>query len=233
MAFAFQPIVDVSSRSIWAYEALVRGASGEPAAQVLGQVTPETRYAFDQACREGSIRAAAQLGMTTRLHINFMPNAVYEPERCLETTLRVASEVGFDLARIVFEVVESEHIRDTQKLKDIIRTYRRHGFLTALDDFGAGSSGLNTLADFQPDLIKLDIHLIRGIDLDPVKEAIVRAVLGLAETLRIAVLAEGVETAGEARCVAGLGIRLMQGYYFAKPAFSALPTVAESAWSFD
>ena len=225
LAFAFQPIVEIPSGRIWAYESLVRGPGGESAASVLSQVTPDTLYAFDQSCRAGSLRSSVRLGLDTRLHINFLPNAVYEPERCLETTLRVAREVNFPPSQIVFEVVESEAIRDTNKLRDIIQTYRAHGFLTALDDFGAGSSGLNTLADFQPDMLKLDIHLIRDIHQDRVKQAIVRSVMVLAESLDIMVLAEGIETVDEARYLWHAGIHLMQGYFFAKPGFDTLPLV--------
>ncbi len=226
LAFAFQPIVDLTSGRIWAYESLVRGPAGESAATVLQTVTPETLYAFDQSCREGSLRSSVRLGLDTRLHINFLPNAVYEPQRCLQTTLRVAREVDFPPSQIIFEVVESEAIRDTAKLREILQAYRAHGFLTALDDFGAGSSGLNTLADFQPDMLKLDIHLIRDVHRDRVKQAIIRSVMVLAESLHIMVLAEGVETLDEARYLWDAGIHLMQGYFFAKPGFESLPQVA-------
>src|SRR4051812_23013604 len=87
---AFQPIVDISAGSIWGYEALVRGANGEGAAAVLGQVTEANRYTFDQACRVKAIELAGRLlprDSTARLSINFMPNAVYEPRACIKATL--------------------------------------------------------------------------------------------------------------------------------------------------
>lgn len=121
--------------------------------------------------------------------------------------------------------VESEEIRDTANLREILQAYRAHGFLTALDDFGFGSSGLNTLADFQPDMLKLDIHLIRDVHRDRVKQTIIRSVMVLAESLHIMVLAEGVETLDEARYLWDAGIPLMQGYFFAKPGFESLPLV--------
>lgn len=151
-----------------------------------------------------------------------MPNAVYEPERCLETTLRVVSELGINPFDVIFEVVESEQIRDTTKLKDILSTYSKHGFLTALDDFGAGSSSLNTLADFQPDIIKLDIHLVRNIHNEFVKQKILDAIMTLSESLNITLLAEGVETREEMKYLGDLGIHLMQGFYFHKPQFESL-----------
>jgi EAL domain-containing protein (putative c-di-GMP-specific phosphodiesterase class I) len=79
---AFQPVVDLDSQKIYAYEALVRGAQGESAASVLAAVTEENRYAFDQACRVKAIATASRLGLDRRLNINFKPNAVYHPESC-------------------------------------------------------------------------------------------------------------------------------------------------------
>ncbi|MCO6062093.1 EAL domain-containing protein, partial [Pseudomonas sp. MOB-449] len=83
----FQPIVDVEQRSVFAYEALVRGADGASAAQVLGAVKPDEMYSFDQTCRVLAIETAQRLGMQTYLSINFLPNAVYEPASCIRLTL--------------------------------------------------------------------------------------------------------------------------------------------------
>lgn len=77
--FAYQPIVDLSQRRIYAHEALVRGPEGEPAGQVLSQVNEANRYRFDQACRVKAIKGAAELGLAERLSINFLPNAIYRP----------------------------------------------------------------------------------------------------------------------------------------------------------
>ncbi len=84
---AFQPIVDVQHQRIDAYEALVRGPNGEGAGYVLSKVNDRNRYAFDQACRTKAIDLAARLGITCRLNINFLPNAVYEPKACIRATL--------------------------------------------------------------------------------------------------------------------------------------------------
>ena len=99
------------------------------------------------------------------------------------------------------------------------------GFKTAIDDFGAGYSGLSLLADFRPDIIKLDMHLLRGIDQDPIRQAIVRHCLALFTELQITPLAEGVETRDEMACLREMGVSLMQGYLFARPGFETLPEV--------
>ena len=92
---AFQPIVDLRDGSVFAYEALVRGLDGEPAKTILDQVIDENRFTFDQRCRVRAVELAAKLGVTCHLSINFMPNAVYEPNRCLRATFEAAASFGF------------------------------------------------------------------------------------------------------------------------------------------
>nr|WP_310591213.1 EAL domain-containing protein [Paraburkholderia sp. DHOC27] len=228
MAFAFQPIVDLATGSAFAHEALVRGPNGEPAAFVLGQVDDSARYSFDQRCRTATIAQAADLGMNSFLSINFMPNAVYQPAACIRSTLEAADKHGFPLDRIIFETVESENIVERAHLVEIFRAYRSFGFQAAIDDFGAGYSGLALLADFQPDLVKIDMALIRGIDVDEVRQRIVGGVLKICNDLGVRVIAEGIETAGERDFLARAGVKLMQGYLFAKPAFKGIPPIANA-----
>ena len=225
---AFQPIYDAAARRVWGYEALVRGLSGEGAFDVLSKVSPEQRYRFDQDCRVKAIELASRLfprDEDLMLSINFMPKAVYEPAACLRATLLAASEFSFPRSAIMFEFTENEEVADPAHLRNIITEYRRHGFTTAVDDFGAGHAGLGLLAQFQPDLIKIDMLLIRGIDSSPARRAIVSGIVAIARELGITLLAEGIETEAEFRVLEAAGIRLFQGYWFAKPAFEALPPV--------
>ncbi|MGV8916722.1 MAG: EAL domain-containing protein [Pseudomonas sp.] len=231
--FAYQPIVDLRDRSIFAHEALVRGTQGEGALSILSQVNDQNRYRFDQRCRSQAIAGAAALGMQENLSINFMPNAVYRPELCIRTTLEAARAHDFPLNRLIFETLESEHVDNNRHLTNILREYREFGFKTAIDDFGAGYSGLNLLADFQPDLIKLDMELIRNIHQDRARQAIVRCVVTMCAELGVTVIAEGIEHMGEMDFLADSGIFLMQGYWFAKPAFKALAQVNPGAWPTD
>jgi len=228
ITMAFQPIVDTSSQTIFAHEALVRGVAGEGAAAVLAQVSDENRYAFDQQCRVAAIELAAQLNLASQgafLSINFLPNAVYEPRACIRLTLAAAMRTGFPLNRIIFEFTEVERL-DTGHILHILRSYRDMGFKTAIDDFGAGFSGLGLLSKFQPDIVKLDMDLIRDIDTNPVKRTIVSNALKMLTDLGISPLCEGIETVGECSALQDLGVTLMQGYLFAKPALSVLATPA-------
>ncbi len=228
---AFQPIVDLRQHTIFAYEALVRGLHNEMAGEILARVNVRNRYRFDQMCRVKAIEMASTLGMSTQLSINFMPNAVYRPETCLRTTLKIATQLGFPRERIIFEITEGERIIDHTHLREIVREYKRQGFKTAIDDFGSGYAGLNLLTEFQPDIIKLDMALIRNIDQDRVRQVIIAGVLHVCRELGIAVIAEGIETHEELMFLRDVGIHLFQGYYFARPGFQMLPTVPTQSWA--
>jgi EAL domain-containing protein (putative c-di-GMP-specific phosphodiesterase class I) len=230
-AFAFQPIVDLHTRSVFAREALVRGPQGQGAGWVLAQVNDANRYRFDQACRVKAIKSAVELGLQERVSINFLPNAIYRPEICIRTTLAAARVHGFPLDRIIFEVTEGERVDDGPRFAAILREYRRQGFLTAIDDFGAGYAGLRLLSDFQPDLLKLDMDLVRGIDANPARQAIARSVIQLCQDLRIQLIAEGIETAAERDTLAALGVRWMQGYWFARPSMTAPQPLPDTVWA--
>ena len=228
ITMAFQPIYDVASERVWGYEALVRDTDGAGAGDVLSRVSPEQKYRFDQTCRTTAIALAARLfpqGHDLKLSINFLPGAVYDPAACLRATLSTAKKFAFPLNAIMFEFTEGEQVTDTAHLHNIIAEYRRTGFVTALDDFGAGYAGLALLADFQPDLIKIDMHLVRGIESSRSRQAIMSAILYVARELGIKVLAEGIETEAEYVTLKAAGINLFQGYWFARPAFEALPGV--------
>lgn len=224
-SMAFQPIVNIKTRSVFAQEALVRGLEGEPAGTIFQHVHDGNRYRFDQSCRVKAIKLAAQLNIESLLSINFMPNAVYRPELCIRTTLSAAKEYGFDTQKIIFEITESEKLEDYGHLQEIIDCYRSLGFRTATDDFGAGYSGLNLLAQMQTDMIKLDMALIRNIHSDRVRQAIVKGILQVCHDLNIQVIAEGVESADELATLEGFGIELFQGYYFARPSFESLADI--------
>jgi len=226
---AFQPILDLGAGTVWRYEALVRGPEGQSAASILDRVTEATLYRFDQAARVKAIELAGRLfpaGGDAKLSISSKPNAVYEPAACIRASLEAARRFGFAHDRISFEFTENERFRDIAHVAGIVAEYRRQGFLTALDDFGAGYAGLGLLANFRPDLIKIDLELIRSVDADAARRTIVAGIVGMATALGVTVIADGVETRAEVDALRAMGIALFQGCHFAKPAFEALPVVA-------
>ncbi len=225
IAMAFQPIVDVMSRSVFAYEALVRGPAGEPAASVINAVLPSARYSFDQACRVTAIEEAAALRLQATgaaLSINFLPNSIYEPRICIRKTLETAERVGFPLDRLIFEITEGEEVANPAQLAEIVKAYREIGLRTAIDDFGAGYSNLNLLARFKPDIVKLDMELIRGIDHDRVRRLLVKSMATVCQDIGIQIIAEGIETDAELNVLIDMGVTLIQGFLISRPAFKAL-----------
>jgi EAL domain-containing protein (putative c-di-GMP-specific phosphodiesterase class I) len=227
---AFQPIVDVEAARIVGHEALVRGPGGEGAASVLGQVTAENRYTFDQACRVKAIELAAGLGLDGDLGINFLPNAVYEPRACIRRTLDAAARTGFPPHRLTFEFVENEHVSDAGHTLRIIEEYKRQGFKVALDDFGTGYSNLWQIAELKPDILKIDRRLVANCDGHPRMVSVLRGVVRMAEETGTRLVAEGVERIEEVRTLRAVGIRFMQGYHFARPRFEGVVASHEIAW---
>lgn len=229
-SMAFQPIVNATSREIFAYEALVRGLNNQSAGCVFAQVNDENRYQFDQSCRVKAIQLAAELKIPSLLSINFMPNAVYQPESCIRTTLEAADIFGFSINQIIFEIVETERVADLDHLREIVEYYKQRGFKTAIDDFGAGYAGLNLLSNIHADILKLDMALIRNIHQDRIRQVIVRGILQICNELSVKVIAEGIEVRDEFSILQDFGVELFQGYYFAKPGFQSLPVVPPSAF---
>jgi EAL domain-containing protein (putative c-di-GMP-specific phosphodiesterase class I) len=157
------------------------------------------------------------------LNLNFLPQSLCTSSASILTTMEAARQNDLPIELIVVEVTENEVIGDHARFTELINGYRALGVKVAIDDFGAGYSGLNLLANFQPDQIKLDMTLVRGIESHGPRQAIVRAVDQVCCDLGIDVIAEGVETIEEYLWLENQGIKLFQGYLFAKPAFECLP----------
>ncbi|MGQ4277311.1 EAL domain-containing protein [Pseudidiomarina sp. E22-M8] len=225
ITMAFQPIIDWKKKQICGYEALVRGTEDQGAGWVFERINHENRYYFDQACRVKAIETAARLGCDTLLHINFLPNAVYSPETCIKATIEAADMYGFDLTKLVFEVTEGEEIVSKSHLQRIFSSYAARGFQTAIDDYGAGYASHSWLVELRPHILKLDRSMITDVDQSPQMQQEIKKVIEQCELQGTRVLAEGIETKAELDTLAKLGVRFMQGYYFARPGFERLPQV--------
>lgn len=226
-AMAFQPIVDLVSGEVYAHEALVRSQGAVPggAAAVLSRIEARDRHAFDLACRVAAMTAAAKLGLPGFLAINILPHAARVPTAGLGRTLEAARANNLLPHRIILEISEEASTGDVAHLRAVCGEYRDHGLLIALDDFGAGQAALTLLAELQPDILKLDINLTRGVHGDRARHAIVRSVVAMCEELRITVIAEGIEQRDDVRALLDLQVRLYQGYLFARPEVGVLPAV--------
>lgn len=225
ITMAFQPIWDLEKKEIFSQEALVRGKQGQGAGWVFEQVNSDNLYKFDQACRVKAIEMAAKLNLKSYLNINFLPNAVYNPDSCIRATLEASKIFNFPITKIIFEVTETEQVRDEKHLLNIFNSYKKYGFLTAIDDFGSGYSGLKLLTRFVPDFIKIDMDIVRDLHKSKQKFIIIESIFNMANKLGTRVIAEGVESKEEYLTLKEIGISFFQGYFFSKPEFESLGVI--------
>jgi EAL domain-containing protein (putative c-di-GMP-specific phosphodiesterase class I) len=229
-SFAFQPIVDARNQEIISFEALVRGPHGEPSASVFAKVPKASLPRFDEICRSKAIAMASRLKIPNRLNLNLSAESIYQIDLSIMTTFQASIDSGIPVEKIVFEALEMESLTDQRNLLKYLRLIQDFGFSTAIDDFGAGYSGLKLLVEFQPNYIKLDRHLIGNIHQDAIKQSVFSGVRQICKKLGIEIVAEGVENAREYHWLREAGVSIFQGYYFARPAFEALPEVASAAF---
>lgn len=226
-SMAFQPIIDFQDRSVFAYEALVRGLRNEPAASILDSPSgPSREKTFDARCNGLAVDLAEALGLRqtgAALFLNFRPIPAAPVADRLSALLETTERSGFPLDHLVIEITESEPVFDPLGLERVFARFRSRGVRSAIDDFGAGYAGLSLLAAFHPDLLKIDISLIHEIHTRPRSRAIVRSIVTMGRDLGTEIIAEGIEHPQEAEVLRDLGIRYMQGNLFAEPGFEVLP----------
>jgi EAL domain-containing protein (putative c-di-GMP-specific phosphodiesterase class I) len=207
----FQPIVDILRGRTLGYEALTRFTDG---------VAPDVRFAdaaalgmsveLERATIEAALAAASALSPSRFVHINVSPALVLA--RTDLTRL-----LGQTNARIVLEVTEHAVVGDYAEFRAAIESIGRP-VLLAVDDAGAGFASFRHILELRPAFVKLDVSLVRGIDADPAKQALVAGMHHFARMTGRRLIAEGVETEAEANALRALDIRLGQGYLFGRPA---------------
>lgn len=218
----FQPILDVKTNTIYGYETLARGVNEDgtlvyPDKLFTWAKDGDMLFYLDRACRESSLKTAAIKNIRAKVFINFIPTAIYDPNHCLQSTVKWAKSLEFDPKNVIFEVVESENIEDIEHLKNILNFYKSKGFMVALDDVGSGYSSLNMIVQLLPDIVKVDREIVKDIDKNRANQSVFTAIVNIAKENNIKVLAEGIETKEEYLYLKDNGASLVQGYYFAKP----------------
>lgn len=217
----YQPIVSLQTGKIFAYEALSRIKKekccvniGElfQAAEELDEV-----WELETLCRKQSLKCAINKPEGVKLFLNVDPNSIRDEKFKSGTTTKYLKQYGLDPSDIVFEITERSSIADSIAFQETIQHYRREKFEVAIDDFGEGYSGINRVCAVRPEYIKLDIELIRNVDKDSIKQAIVENVVTLCKGIGINVIAEGIETKEELKELIRLQVAYGQGYYLQKP----------------
>ena len=211
---AFQPIVSWSDRQVHGYEVLMRsdeGALPRPD-QILGAAERLGRLLeLGRSVRAHTAVALACLPADSTLFVNLHPIDLNDPELYKDGPLTgIAS-------RVVLEITERASLEAVTSLSQRLLHLRSLGFRLAVDDLGAGYAGLTSMAHLEPEYVKLDMSLVRGIDEMPTKQKVVQSMAHLCEDLGMQVVAEGIETAAERDVLRASGCGLLQGYFFARP----------------
>jgi diguanylate cyclase (GGDEF)-like protein len=229
LATVYQPIVDLGTGDIFAYEALTRGPRG------TGFESPATLFAIadevdltvelDRACFRGALRNAVALEPVHRLFVNLLPMSFYDSAFIEVEVGNLLSSAGLTPANIVFEITERLAIENFASFKRALAAYTAMGFGVAIDDVGTRHSNLETVMSLRPHFIKISDVLVRGIARSTVKREMLRSLRHIAETIDAVMIAEGIEAFEDVVALRELGLRYGQGYYMAKPglAFPLLP----------
>ncbi|MBY0262716.1 MAG: EAL domain-containing protein [Phycisphaerales bacterium] len=217
----FQPIVDLNDGMIIAYEALCRPRpeTGLANADEMFHAAEECGllWELEAITREESMAAVANWPRDVRLFLNSSPSVFADERfaRVLESDLQRTPDLRPD--RIVLEITERSEAELSDRLTAQVELAKKAGFQVAIDDAGAGTSGLNRMMILRPQWIKLDRQLIQAIDADSFKQNLVRFFVHFARMSGVGVIAEGIETAQELGTLIGLGVRFGQGYYLGRP----------------
>lgn len=230
LSTVFQPIRRLADDAVHGYEALVRGPAGSSlqSPAVLFDLAGRCELAFelDRACRRQAFLSARALPPDVMLFVNVLPSAMYDPEFQGEGLIRLLAGMGLHPGRIVLEITEEYAIRNYSLFAEALQTFTQLGFSIAVDDLGAGYSGLEKIARLNPRYLKFDMELVKSIDSSFIRREIARALRGFAEKMESTIIAEGIETEEEKKAIAELGIEYGQGYLLGRPARLALPSGA-------
>jgi EAL domain-containing protein (putative c-di-GMP-specific phosphodiesterase class I)/ActR/RegA family two-component response regulator len=219
---AFQPIVRCTSRQVFGYEALLR--TNEPTlphpAAVLDAADRLSKgKELGRAIRDAAGRAFAAAPPDATLFVNLHPHDVLD-----DAMLDPKTPLSLIAPRVVLEITERAAIHDVLDARERVAALRRIGFRIAIDDLGAGYAGLTAFAHLEPEVVKLDMSLVRGVHQQPTKAKLIRSMAELCREMDRMVIAEGIETKEERDALTELGCDLMQGYLFARPG-PAFPSV--------
>lgn len=219
----YQPILDLINKRIVGYEALNRGPKGEfENPDYLFRVAYESNavWALDRLCRTQAFLGLKEFQSDRMIFINVEPHTFEDPHFFTKETLKVMDESHIKPNQVVLELTERRAVENFESLREILSTFKESGFKVAIDDLGAGYSGLQMLSELLPnyiDFIKIDMSLIRNINYHNFKQEIISFMLHLTKNISTSVIVEGIENVEELKTIRQLGVQFAQGFLFASP----------------
>jgi EAL domain-containing protein (putative c-di-GMP-specific phosphodiesterase class I) len=218
----FEPIASLATREVLGYEALARGPAGSDVQTpgVFFERAEEAGLLFeaDSLCRRRALAAARGLPPGKRLFLNCLPSAIRDPSFRGAALRETLERMHLRPSDVVFEISERESIGNFAVFREARDHFASLGLGVALDDMGVGYSSLEAVMELAPDFIKVDQSLVRGIDDDPPRQELLRALNGVAATLGARIIAEGIETREELAALQRLGVPYGQGYLLGRAA---------------
>jgi len=219
----YQPIVSLTDGKIFGYEALSRvlddGINLDIERIFVIAEKMNKLWEFETLCRKKALENAKHILVDTekKLFLNVNPNVIHDIEFKDGFTKSRLDKYGLDFHNIVFEITERNAIADKEVFLEAIEHYRKQNYGIAIDDVGSGYSGLNVINDTKPDIIKLDIHLIKNIDKYETKQFLCKAMVDFGKNTDVKVIAEGIETEEELQTLIKLDVDFGQGYFLGMP----------------
>jgi EAL domain-containing protein (putative c-di-GMP-specific phosphodiesterase class I) len=217
----YEPIVDVATKTVFGYEALARGPAGtefhSPEALFAAAEEEALVFELDCLCRKSGLDGAVGLPSDTTLFLNVRPTTIHDPSFRPEALIRTLEKSKLRPSDVVFEISEKESIANFEIFKEIRDEYKKLGFRFAVDDTGAGYASLQAVIELAPDFIKVDRALITGVDTDPARQALLKALHAMAGGIGAKIIAEGLDTLEELETLGELQIPFGQGWLFGKP----------------
>ncbi|MDF2985064.1 MAG: hypothetical protein K0R50_574 [Eubacterium sp.] len=230
----FQPIISLRDGSMLGYEALSRvtGESFINNPEDLFYYANQCNRLWDLEllCRTRSLETAflnCKQTINTKLFVNVNPNIMHDTKFRQGFTKEYLSQYGITPENIIFEITERNAVNDMNSFKSTVNHYKEQTYKIAIDDAGAGYSGLNLISDIKPHFIKLDMNLIRNINADSIKFALVKSMIELSHMANIHLIAEGIETIEEMETLINLGVHYGQGYFIQRPHEDMCPIPSE------
>lgn len=217
----YQPIVSLTDGEIFGYEALSRISKSElemDIAQMFRLADKmDKSWELEALCRTKVLENSVNIAEGKKLFLNVNPNIMHNEQFGEGFTKSRLKEYGLDFQNVIFEITERVAVLDNKAFLGSVNHYRKQNYGIAIDDVGAGYSGLSTIADVRPNIMKLDMNLIRDIDKDETKQFLCRAMVEFGKNAGILLIAEGIETEQELRTIIKLNVDLGQGYFLGIP----------------
>jgi EAL domain-containing protein (putative c-di-GMP-specific phosphodiesterase class I) len=218
----FQPIFNVQSKTILGYEALTRGPENTELYSPDNLFYFATQYdlisELEILCRDKAITRFAELKLQGKLFLNISPLVLLSKNHPQGETIKFVQQAGLSCDQIVIEVSEKYPVPNDSTLSEALAKYRQFGFDVAIDDLGAGYSGLKLWSQLRPDIVKIDRYFVENCHQDSFKRKFLKAIFDLAQSAKAQVIVEGIETIEEFELLERLGMVYAQGFYLAKPA---------------